>query len=390
MGSNKMKYGFALSLIFGLAIVGSGFGQDTAILPAPAFASVSDMGGPALKANLASYFPGVGDSSELKLASCEEGCGDACGSCGDAGCCGRSCCSKGIYVWGDFLYLNARDSEVAFAVPINGPIVGAPANNPIPVGPVAVLDPDYSPGFRVGFAVEMAPCSRLGAEFTHFESQSSMATAVDAPLVLRSLVAHPLSTSATTDFLQASGSLDVDFDLIDIDYRHTFLDGCSHSMNYLLGVRYGHLDQSLQTRFEANGVEDVFSKVGFDGGGIRLGLEGEKHSCHSGLLIYGKAIASFVAGDFNASYQQSRSDDPIVANTSWKAGRVVTMTDVELGGGWMSCNGLLRLTAGYTFSKWFNTVMVDEYISAVQNNDYVGLGDGMTFDGFVARAELRF
>ena len=104
----------------------------------------------------------------------------------------------------------------------------------------------------------------------------------------------------------------------------------------------------------------------------------------------GKAIASFVAGDFNASYLQSRSDDPIVASTSWKAGRVVTMTDVELGGGWMSCNGLLRLTAGYTFSKWFNTVMVDEYINAVQDNDYVCLGDGMTFDGFVARAELRF
>ena len=56
----------------------------------------------------------------------------------------------------------------------------------------------------------------------------------------------------------------------------------------------------------------------------------------------------------------------------------------------MSCNGLVRLTAGYTFSKWFNTVMVDEYISAVQNNDYVGLGDNMTFDGLVTRAEIRF
>jgi major outer membrane protein len=385
-----------LGLILGLLVVGSGYGQDMAgYLPAPAFAQASDTERAPLTAKLATYFPGVGDSSELKLASCESDCGEACiegvcDSCGEAGCCGRSCCRRGIYVWGDFLYLNARDSEVAFAAPINGPIVGAPANNPIPIGPVAVLDPDYSPGFRVGFAVEVAPCSRLGAEFTHFESQSFTNTAINAPNVLRSLVAHPLTTSATTDFLSASGNLDIDFDLIDIDYRHTFVDSCSHSMNYLVGVRYGHLDQNFGSRFTANGVEEVFSNVDFDGGGIRFGLEAEKHSCHSGLMIYGKAIASFVVGDFQADYRQMDTTDTIVADTSWKAGRVVTMADFELGGGWVSCNGGLRLTAGYTVSKWFNTVMVDEYISAVQNNDYVGLGDNMTFDGLVARVEGRF
>ena len=390
-----MKYGFGFGLILGLLIVGSGYGQDKAILPAPAFAQSGDSAGSVLKAQLASYFPGVGDSSELKLASCEAGCGDACceaacDTCGEVGCCGRSCCSKGIYVWGEFLYLNPRDSEVAFAEPIDGPIVGTPVNNPIPVGAVAVLDPDYSPGFSVGFAVDMGPCSSLGAEFTHFESQTFMETAVDAPLVLRSLVAHPQTASATTDFLQASGYLDIDFDLIDIDYRHTMIDSCSHHINYLLGVRYGHLDQSLRTRFVNNGVEDVLSSVGYDGAGIRFGLEGEKHSCQTGLMIYAKAIASLVAGDFQADYTQMESTDGVVVDTSWKAGRVVTMADLELGAGWVSCNGCLRVTGGYTFSKWFNTVMVDEYVKAVKNNDYVGLGDNMTFDGLVARAEIRF
>ena len=395
-----MKYGFALGFVFGLLLVGSGYGQDMAYLPAPTGEPSSDGQRPALTAKLATYFPGVGDNTELTLASCadsccDEGCNqgcavDACDSCGDADCCGRSCCSNGIHVWGEFLYLNARDSEVAFAVPINGPITSPPANNPIPVGAVAVLDPDYSPGFSVGAAFELSPCSSLGAEFTHFESQTFMETEIDAPLVLRSMVAHPLSASATTDFLEASGNLDIDFDLIDIDYRHTVIDTCSHSINYLLGVRYARLDQNLSTRFVNNGVEDVFANVGYDGAGIRLGLEGEKHSCRTGVLIYAKAIASLVAGDFTADYTQQESTDRIVAATSWKAGRVVTMGDLELGAGWMSCNGLVRLTAGYTFSKWFNTVMIDEYIDAVQTNEYEGLGDAMTFDGLVTRAEIRF
>ncbi len=388
-----MKYCGALGLILGLCMMCHAFGQD--YLPAPAFAESSAVEKPSLTARLATYFPNIGDSSEVKLASCDADCGevclvDGCDSCGDAGCCGRSCCSRGVHVWGEFLYLNPRDADLTFAVPIDGPIAQTPVSNPIPIGPAAVLDPDYSPGFSVGFSVDLAPCSSLGAEFTHFESQTFADTVIDAPNVIRSNVAHPRTASATTDFLSASGNLGVDFDLIDIDYRHIFVNSCSHKMNYLLGVRYARLDQNFDSRFVDSSVEEVFSDIGFDGAGIRFGLEAEKHSCCTGLMIYGKAIASFVAGDFQASYTQRRSTDGIVADTAWQAGRVVSIADLELGTGWVSCNGCVRLTAGYTFSKWFNTVTVDEYIGGVQNNAYVGLGDKMTFDGLVARAELRF
>lgn len=383
MGSVMMRYCVALALMLGLTAIKTTRAEG--VLPAPAFAQTQTVEKPTLKARLASYFPGVGDSNRVTLASCEE-CGDgACESCGEAVC----CCRKGIYAWGEFLYLNPRDAEVAFAVPVNIQDNGTYA---VPVGETAVLDPDYSPGFRVGFAVDMAPCSRLGAEFTHFESRTHAGTSIDAEAgVVFSIVQTPLTDGAIDTFGRAEGNLDIDFDLVDIDYRHTFVNGCSHTMNYLVGVRYGHLDQNLRTSFTENGVEEVISDVTFDGGGIRFGLEAEKHSCRNGLMIYAKAIGSLVAGDFQASYSQSRDTGPLnEIHTGWKAGRVVTMADMELGMGWESCNGCLRLTGGYTFSKWFNTVMVDEYIQAVQNNNFVGLGDDLTFDGLVARAEIRF
>jgi len=35
-------------------------------------------------------------------------------------------------------------------------------------------------------------------------------------------------------------------------------------------------------------------------------------------------------------------------------------------------------------------VKTDEWIKAVQSNNFTGLSDGMTFDGFVGRVEARF
>ena len=77
-------------------------------------------------------------------------------------------------------------------------------------------------------------------------------------------------------------------------------------------------------------------------------------------------------------------------DTSWQAGRVVPVLDLELGAGWTSPGGCLRLSAGYLVSAWFNTVTTEDFIRAVQANDFVDLGDNLTFDGLRANAEWRF
>jgi len=79
-----------------------------------------------------------------------------------------------------------------------------------------------------------------------------------------------------------------------------------------------------------------------------------------------------------------------VVNTGWTEDRVVTILDAELGLGWQSVGGGLRLTAGYTFSGWFNVINTDDFIRAVRRNDSVSVSDTLTFDGLVFRAELRF
>lgn len=328
---------------------------------------------------------GDGDDDALYGGDYSALYGPDCDDCFADPCCTDPCYVPGWTLFGEFLYLRPRDAEVVYAIPIDA--IGG--NPPIQVGPTGLVDPDYEPGFRVGFSFALDECSELRTTYTHFESQTFDEASASAPYVLRSMVLHPSSANAATDWLRGSASYDVDFDLADLDYRRILSCGPAHVLNYLVGVRYAGLQQDFGSVFTSLGDETVETRVGFDGGGIRVGLDGERHIGNCGFMLYGRAAASFVAGDFRARYTQQQLGVTIV-DTTWKAGRVVSMLDLELGFGWTSPAGRYRLTGGYVFSGWYNTVKTGDYIRAVQANDFAGLGDTMTFDGLVVRAELRF
>ncbi len=298
-------------------------------------------------------------------------------------------------VFGEYLLLRPRDAEVAYAVPIDGAILPLPTN-PVQVGPVSVVDPDYSSGFRVGGSWALDQSSSLVATYSYFQSQTSHDVSVGAPIVLRSLVTHPGTFNAGTNYLSASADLDVDFQLADLDYRAIWWLGECSVVNWSVGARYAQLTQDFDSLFTGAGTLDqVATAVDFDGGGIRLGLDGERHHATHGFLLYGKGALSLVGGEFPHSYFQGSDQDPEIVNTAWKAGRLVPILDLELGTGWQSPCGRFRLTAGYVVSMWFNTLTTDSWIRSVQQNTFVGQADAisydtLTFDGFNARAEYRF
>ncbi|NQT39406.1 MAG: hypothetical protein HQ581_18055, partial [Planctomycetes bacterium] len=206
-------------------------------------------------------------------------------------------------LFGEFLYMRPRNAEVAFAVPINGAIAPPAGAQPIQVGETAVVDIDYSPGFRVGFRRSMDEWASVGIAYTHFESSSTYETTESRPnIVLRSLVTHPGAQAAPTDYLSASGRFDFDMDLADVDYRCVIAHGDRFVVDCLLGLRYAHLEQTFSSTFGGNGVEVVNSNVLFDGGGLRVGIIGERHACNSGFLVFGRGFVSLLAGEFRGTY----------------------------------------------------------------------------------------
>jgi hypothetical protein len=387
----------------GAAARGSGVPASTAQISRaengetrPAY-RVSMVGDETQNAQKAEQKSTIFDDFAAKDADCKAGDCDYKG-CGHVGNCG--CNPYAFRVYGEFLYLRARDSEVCYAVETNSNL--APPGQPFPsvpiqVSPIAVLDQDYSPGFRLGFGVGLDERSELGASYTWFD------TSIDHSITrgndmnqITPMVLHPATFDAITGTVEAAGYHDLRMDVIDIDYRGYLVQSCTSSLDYVIGARWGRLEQNFGARFTddlsfASNAAEVATDIDFTGAGLKLGLEAERFYCAVPLKLYAKGMTSLMAGEFDATYQQTvQNNSGYGVNTGWKAGRIVPTFDLEIGGGFYMPQGRLQATIGYVFSAWANVVKTEDWIHSVQTNDFRDMGDTITFDGLVARVEGRF
>ena len=208
------------------------------------------------------------------------------------------------------------------------------------------------------------------------------------------MVAHPSSFDADFPWDSASAYQDIAFNLVDLDYRHVFLCDERYSLKYLVGIRYAEFSQSFRSQFESIISGNVNTDVNFDGAGFRLGLEGEHTrratSCSSTERLQPVSWAANSA----VAISKAASNDPVIAETTWKEARFVSILDCEVGVGWTGCNGHVKASAGYMMSGWLNAVKSAEIHLAVQANQYHGPdkvdGSALVFDGFVGRLEAQW
>jgi hypothetical protein len=323
-----------------------------------------------------------------------------CCACAAPGCnhccpshCGCGCCLHQSGGFGEVLYLTPRGIDLAYAVPQDG--IGGIGT--VPVGPVGVLNYDYDSGFRGGFNLALDCYSSITATFTWYETDTNDSIGIPAPNVIQPLVLFPGTFNAGFTAQEAFASQSLEFQLADLDYRAVWKSGKNYHLNYLVGARYGHLDQTFQATFPfapPDGVSFVATDINFDGAGIRFGLDGERCvlPC-AGLRVYGKAAGSLLAGEVRSAYTQVNQFNGLEVLTSWDEDRVVPIVEFEAGLSWTNRCGSIRASAGYYFATWSNIVTTPEYINAVQGNSYIDVAqddeDTITFDGLVGRLEFR-
>jgi hypothetical protein len=362
---------------------------------APAFApaAYAGMGGPAPMGPMLDYAgmagtPPTGMSGDMPVMDGMAGPGYGPymdGSCG---------WTNRFFFFGEFLYLRPRNAEVAYAVPIDGTVIVDPTSPQVQIGAVRVADPDYAPGWRVGGGAFLGPRSAVAVTYTQFDRNTFDTVSLPGTGgVIRSLVSHPNPLSVGADGLDAAAILQTQFQLLDIDYKGLFAWSPDYQAAYVIGARYANLEQHFAAGFApATGFEEVLAESEFDGAGLKLGLEGMRMHPTTQFFLYGKGYTSFVAGDFRTRYQFNSPTLATPTDVSWEAGRVVTILDLETGLGWQNFTGNLRFTMGYMFSAWYNVVRVNEFINAVQNNNFVDPSDNfngmISFDGLTAKVEL--
>lgn len=321
-------------------------------------------------------------------SSCDSGSCDGCGKSGT-----RCCClpwwAHRTGGFGEFLLLRPGNVDQIYTIEQNTIVPGDD-----PTGPVGRVNVDEEAGYRVG-ATWAATCySSLVASYTRFEGNTSNTIVASPGDVLNSQVIHPSSLTVGAGSLQSSAAYAIDFQLIDLAYRHLWRHSDCHAINWLAGFRYGNLEQDLFVAQEiqvATGPIGVDVDVNFDGFGMMFGVDAERRSCHSGLLIYGKALSSFLAGDWRADYVQTNllTGGGVVAN-DYEDYRVTPVLELELGFGWQSKCGRCRANIGYMTSAWYDAISTRQYIDAVRRTNYVNVDETITFSGLTAGVEARF
>ncbi len=290
--------------------------------------------------------------------------------------------------FGELLYLSPGNSDLIYANEQTGPVATAS-----PTGPLGISNIDEHVGFRVGFAVAHSTCGSLIGSYTRWNGSTFSTLDATGNNVINSRVGHPSVDTTGAASLTATADQSASFQFADAMIRRVYRSNDCGAINWNAGLRYGNLEQGLsvdQTISVATGLTNVRTDIDFNGFGILGGLDGERHSSHSGFLVYGKAIGSLLAGDWQADYRQTNQFGGGVIATHYEDYRVTPVLDTELGFGWQSKGGRLRVTTGYLFSTWFNAVTTRDYIESVRTAQMLNLDDNLTFSGLTFRTELRF
>ena len=297
------------------------------------------------------------------------------------------CHRTGVFL--DLLYLRAGNVDYVYAVEKTGTL---PAD--APTGPTGRVGFDGALGYRLGFNYAMTDCASIQTTYTWFEDNTEDTINANPGTVLVFQPGHPSLPNVANSSLQATAGYDIQFQQIDIDYRSLLWSSSNTAVNYFAGVRYASLKQDFSAQEDVGapaGLTAVNTEINFDGFGIGFGLDGMRRSCITGLLIYSKASASFLSGEFKADYQQTAQFIPgVAAGNSLEDFRVISILHAELGTGWQSHDGRYLITAGYQFAGWSNCLTTGPYIAGVQAGQFENLTETISFSGLVTRFQFNF
>jgi hypothetical protein len=289
----------------------------------------------------------------------------------------------------DLLYWRVRGTDVIYGQPRDG--IGVLS---VPRGEQGIVEPDYAVGFRVGGEFALGECSSIEASYLWWQNQSHSHLEAPAGTVIQSALTLPQTANAAADSLSANANTSFTLQVVDGVFKHTLCTDHSHyAVNWLAGARFAHLSEELHGDFTILGATAVDTHINFDGAGPRVGLEGELVG-RGGLMVFGRGAANLLAGHFGAEYLQQNIFAGVQGVTNYRSDRIVPVLELELGVGWVSPGGNIRASAGYYVAGWFNSFTTPDLIQGVQTSNFTtngnNLRDTITFDGVMARLEIRF
>ena len=130
------------------------------------------------------------------------------------------------------MYLRPGNVDVVYAVEQTSfdPVLASPT------GPVGRAGIDGGTGFRIGGSWALTDCASLMATYTWFGSDTEDTITATPGTVLDLAVGHPSVVTSGATSIRASSVYEIDFQLLDVDYRGLLWGTCNSAINYTVGL----------------------------------------------------------------------------------------------------------------------------------------------------------
>jgi len=267
-------------------------------------------------------------------------------------------------VSGSFLYLQpgAGDfqqyAEVANPFPI-----------PSPNWSNHSIAPKYSPAFNVALRYIPTASDEIALDWTYLRATDSASVTANSSQFVGPpySIGPPAGVAFTAG--SANGSLQSQYDTVNLTAGHTFCAGCPFALQAFGGVQYARLGETLTGNFQNSANSTYHSYVSsslFSGAGPRFGIKGLYNV--GNMQVFGQAGATALIGTSQNNINFTTAS-PLLADLgittnyqslkSPNATQVVPGFDAKVGTAYTfpySAYGAFKVELGYQVAVYFDAV----------------------------------
>lgn len=267
-------------------------------------------------------------------------------------------------------------------------------------GKVVSVNPDYTPGGRLGLNWAKGSGNDIGLQFTWLDASDNASAGVPADGLLIGTRLHPNSIIDESKPTSASAAYDFKHYAVDLSVGQRISVGKNLNLRLFGGLRYASLDQDFEVFYKdsvTGRTVNISDRNNFDGIGSRLGFEGD-WDIGDGFSIFTEASGSLLVGNLEQKYLDVGYDGISTTNTRVDIeerfeNRVVPVVEGRVGITYhakLASARRLSVSLGYEWQNWYNVVSVvrfsDDVDRQVMSTDTTDIGLG----GFFLKGLVSF
>ncbi len=229
------------------------------------------------------------------------------------------------------------------------------------------IDPKYDPAFRIGLRYMPTAFDDVGVDWTHLRATdgASVSAAPNQFVGPPYSVGPPAGAAFTAG--TANGSLQSQYDAVNLAAGHTFCTECPFQLRVFGGLEFARLGENLTGAFQSGATShsDTSSSL-FTGAGPRLGARGQYNVGQ--FQFFGEAAGAGLIGTSQSGINFTTAS-PLLSGigittnsqglTSPNATQVVPSFDARLGAAYafpLRDYGFFKVELGYQVAVYFDAV----------------------------------